>query len=138
MPYEGSDLADYKFFTFNGRFRFGFVGSNRSKDIRFTLFEEGFKTVPCEYIYLSPKKEDAVSKPQNFDEMVALVERIGSMFDFVRVDLYNTNQGIRIGELTFVSQSGFGSFTKKEYDFKYGAYFNDTIFYQLAHTKEQS
>ena len=65
--------------------------------------------------------------------MTKIAETIGSHFDFVRVDLYNTTEGIKIGELTFCSQSGYGLFTKKEFDFKYGKYFEDTIFKKLAY-----
>ena len=134
-PAEEIELVDYKFFTFNGKFRFGFTGQNRSKDIRFQLFEPGYKFVDCEYIHLRPKKKDSIKKPAKYEEMEKLAEQVGSLFDFVRVDLYNTKDGIRIGELTFCSMSGFGGFTKKEYDFKYGEYFKDTIFYDLAHKK---
>lgn len=133
-----NDLIDYKFFVFSGRFRFGFAAVNRSVAPRFNLFENDFKMVNCEYIHLkSPKKKQPV-KPSSFDELKDLAEKIGKHFDFVRVDLYNTNEGPKIGELTFTSMSGFGQFTKKEYDFKYGEYFKDTIFYKLANPEQNT
>lgn len=132
-PKEENELVDYKFFTFSGKARFGYVGQNRDKDIRFALFEPGFKYVDCEYAHLKPKKIDLVKKPANYEEMEKLSEQVGALFDFVRVDLYNTKNGIKIGELTFTPMSGFGAFTKKEYDFKYGEYFKETIFGKLAH-----
>ena len=55
--------------------------------------------------------------------------------DFVRVDLYDTNKGPMIGELTFISMSGFGPFTKKEYDFKYGKYFDETKIFKNRNVK---
>lgn len=134
-PLEENELVDYKFMVFNGKVKFGYVGQNRRNDLRFALFEPGFKYADCEYAHLKPKKKDLVKKPANYEEMVKLAEQVGSLFDFVRVDLYNTKDGIKIGELTFSPMSGFGAFTKKEYDFKYGEYFKDTIFYDLAHKK---
>lgn len=132
-PLEANELVDFKFMVFNGKVKFGYVGQNRRKDLRFALFEPGFEYVDCEYAHLKPKKKDLVKKPANYEEMERLAEQVGSLFDFVRVDLYNTKEGIKIGELTFSPMSGFGAFTKKEYDFKYGEYFKDTIFYDLTH-----
>ena len=133
IPSSGNELLDYKFFTFSGKYRFGFIASNRRTDVKFSLFEEECAFPKCEYSHLSPKNQ--IEKPSNFRQMVDVAESVGKLFDFVRVDLYNTSKGIMIGELTFCSMSGFGAFTKKRYDYKYGEYFKDTIFYNLSHNK---
>lgn len=137
LPAKGKDLNDYKLFVFNGKYKFGFVASNRSINLRFALFEDDYYFVPCEYAHRKPSKKELPARPENFSEMVKIAEAVGSYFDFARVDLYNTINGIMIGELTFTSMSGFGAFTKKEYDFKYGEYFKETIFYELAHKKDK-
>ena len=133
---KSKDLKDYKFFVFSGKFKFGFVASDRRKDLRFELFEDDFQLVDCEYSHLKQPLKKQAKKPESFSKMVELAEDIGKHFDFVRVDLFDTVNGPMIGELTFCSQSGIGPFTKKEYDFKYGDYFKDTIFYNLAHNKK--
>ena len=135
-PRVGNVLIDYKFFCFNGQFGWGFTGQNREVDTRFCVFEKDYNIQPVEYIYLKPKKKEIPQKPQSFDEMVNISERISEFLDFVRVDFYDTNKGPKIGELTFFSQSGFGPFTKKEYDFKYREYFRKTNLYSLIRYKK--
>lgn len=129
-----NDLVDYKLFVFSGKYKFGFVASNRNIDVKFDLFENGFEIVKCEYIHLRSPKKKRILKPSNFEELKELAEKVGQHFDFVRVDMFNTKKGPMIGELTFTSMSGFGQFTKKKYDFKYGEYFKDTPFYKMAHS----
>ena len=133
----GRELVDYKLFVFNGKYKCGYTAQNRSKDARYTFFVGDYNIIPTEYISLKPKKKDILQRPQNFDEMIALAESIGKHFDYVRVDLYNTTKGIVVGELTFASMSGFGTFSKKKYDFEFGEFFKDTIFYNLAHKDKQ-
>ena len=45
--------------------------------------------------------------PSRFAEMIELSERLAEGFLNVRVDLYNTPDGIRFGEMTLYDQSGF-------------------------------
>jgi len=47
-----------------------------------------------------PKASTAIAKPDNYDEMVRIVERLSSNFDFVRVDLYTNGQECLVGEIT--------------------------------------
>lgn len=127
-----NDMPDFKFFIFNGKYRFGFTAQNRSTDLRFGLFEKELEYLPCEYSHLKPKNKNRL-KTENIKKMISIAEEVGSYFDFVRVDMYDTNNGPMIGELTFITMSGQGPFTKKKYDQKFGEYFKDTIFYKLAH-----
>lgn len=130
-PRVGPFLVDYKFFAFNGLFGWGFTGQNRDVDTRFCVFERGYEIQNVEYIYLKPQKKYMPPKPALFEEMIDVSEQISKLLDFVRVDFYDTDQGPKIGELTFFSQAGYGPFTKKEFDFKYGNYFKRTRLYDL-------
>ena len=129
--YYGGNIIDYKFFIFNGKCCFGFLGQNRNVDVRFAVFDRNFNFFNTEYIHLKPSKKDIIKKPNCWDEMVRVAEKIGSYLDFVRVDLYLTTDGIKIGELTFFSHSGLGSFTKSKYDFLFGKFFDNTKFKDL-------
>ena len=128
---HGGNIIDYKFFVFGGKCFFGFLGQNRNVDIRFTVFDRDFNIFDTEYIYLKPSKKDIIKKPDCWDEMVTLAEKIGSYFDFVRVHLYLTTDGIKVGELTFFSHSGLGPFTNKKYDLLFGKFFDNTKFKHL-------
>lgn len=132
---DGKDLVDYKFFLFNGKFGFGFVGQNRYKDVKFTVFDRNFNFINVDYIHLRPRKKNAPQKPKCWDEMLNIAEAVGTYFDFVRVDMYVTSQGPKIGELTFFSQSGHGPFTKKKYDFEFGKLFNNIKEIDFSSTK---
>jgi len=54
--------------------------------------------------------------------MLELAEKIGEAFDFIRVDFYNLNGKIYIGELTHYPASGIGKFEPSSFDFKLGKY----------------
>lgn len=121
------ELKDYKIQTIGGKYIFGYVLSNKTIDERHELFESDFEFADCFYQSLSTPKKKRSLKPKQFDEMIQAAETIGKHFLEVRVDFYITTHGIKIGELTFFTQSGFGRFTKKEFDFKYGRYLINAI-----------
>ncbi len=130
VPAEGKDLIDYKFFVFNGKVKFGFSAHNRNKDVRFYVFDKNYNHIDCEYCYLGYKKTP--KKPSNWNKLVEVAEKVGKHFDFCRVDLYNTTKGVKIGEITFFSQTGTGAFIPKKYDYIFGEYFKETNFYGLV------
>lgn len=132
---DGLDLKDYKFFMFNGKMEFGYIAKDRFNDVRFALFDKNLNFIKTDYIYLRPRKKDMPIIPTCISEMIYISEKIAQNFDFVRVDLYWTNKGPRIGELTFIPQSGHGSFSNKKYDFLFGKLFDNSIFYELSHKK---
>lgn len=57
-----------------------------------------------------------ISKPENFDEMLKIVNKLCSDFSFVRVDLYNVDGKIYFGELTFTPAAGINPFIPLEKD----------------------
>ena len=61
-------------------------------------------------------------KPNNFLEIKEIVKKLSEDFEYVRVDLYNLENKIYFGELTFCENSGFGKFTDEEWDYKFGSY----------------
>ncbi len=61
-------------------------------------------------------------KPNNFLEIKEIVKKLSEDFKYVRVDLYNIENKIYFGELTFCENSGFGKFTDEEWDYKFGQF----------------
>lgn len=51
--------------------------------------------------------DEKIDKPKNFEEMLAIANKLAEGFPHVRVDLYNVNGKIYFGELTFFVSSGF-------------------------------
>ena len=57
-----------------------------------------------------------VSKPEKFEEMKKIAERLAQPFQFVRVDLYQVGGKVYFGELTFFPAGGAPDFVPSEYD----------------------
>lgn len=122
-PTEGEKLRDYKVFSFNSCVGFVFVAQDRDADCRFSVFDSSFNILPTHYIYLRPKKEELPKRPECWETICKVASQIGSKLKFARVDFYITKQGLKIGEITFFSQTGLGPFTNKKIDFYYGKLF---------------
>lgn len=100
-------LLDFRFFCFHGEVKMIFVDiDTAAKDGRhnpnarrnvydrdfnlmdFTVGRENFDT-------------KLVKRPDNLDSMIEYAEKISKPFIFCRVDLYNVNDKIKFGEITF-------------------------------------
>ena len=60
--------------------------------------------------------EHQLPKPQNYEKMVEIAEKLSSGFSHVRVDLYNVNGKIYFGEMTFTTSSGYCKFIPEKFD----------------------
>lgn len=118
---DGSIPDDYKFHCFNGNLVFIQVDLDRHSDHKRNLYDSEWNFIPCVWKYKNGK---AMKKPLLFDKMKELVEIIAKDFIYVRVDLYNVENDIYFGELTFHSESGHGKFNPEEYDLKFGNLLN--------------
>lgn len=63
-------------------------------------------------------------RPVRYDALLALAERLGTGFDHVRVDFYDTGERIYVGELTLYTWSGLAKFTSDEPDRVLGNYWS--------------
>ena len=113
---DGEDLNDYKLMCFNGKVKTTFVCSDRfSKDgLKVTFYDTDWRRMPFERHYPTSKTE--IDKPQTYEEMVILAEKLAFGIPFVRVDFYEINGNIYFGELTFFPGSGYEEFTPEEWD----------------------
>lgn len=118
-------LIDYKFFCFNGKTEFMYVISERTLGglASFGLYDANFSRLP-----VCRKGENSlnsnVGKPENFDEMKIIAEKISAKFPEARIDLYSEKGKIIFGEITFFSGSGYIEFDPDEFDFEIGKKFN--------------
>jgi hypothetical protein len=116
---QGVIPEDYKFFVYHGRVHFTQVDRDRFAQHRRSFFDRAWKMQPT--LLLVPHISGAVPRPPHYQQMIELAERIGSQFDFVRVDLYDTSRGIFFGETTFYPGSGFAKLEPDEQDLAFGA-----------------
>lgn len=114
-------LIDYRFWCMNNKVHFIAINNEHgwggqmfvNKDFEKININNG----------LHPYSNNLFTKPENFDNMIAIAEQLSKPFKFVRIDMYNVNGKIYLGEMTF-SPSGYnGHFITDEgvnEDMKYG------------------
>lgn len=118
-----AELRDYKFFTFNGEAKMLFIASERQKqgeETKFDFFDMEFNHLP--FTNGHPNAEVLPQKPECFEEMRALSEKLSAGIPHLRVDFYEVNGKIYFGELTFFHWSGMVPFDPEEWDYKIGSW----------------
>ncbi len=116
---DGTAPEDYKFFVYDGKVHFIQYDCDRFDDHRRNLYDADWNLLPATLQF--PAEESPIPRPESLAEMIRIAERIGEPFDFVRVDLYSTRDGIRFGEVAFYPGSGFEAFSPPEWDRQFGA-----------------
>lgn len=116
------ELRDYKFFCFNGVADCVMVCLGRSTgNTKFYFYDKEWKL--CRYNILGKSiiGNGDVEKPDNISDMFAIAEKLSQGIPFSRIDLYNVNQKIYFGEITFFPDSGFDSNLLPETDIYFGS-----------------
>lgn len=115
------DLRDYKFFSFDGVTRAMFIATERGSETEETKFD----FFDMDYNHLDfrnghPNADVLPEKPQCFDEMHALADKLSQGLPQVRVDFYEVNGRVYFGEMTFFHWSGMKPFEPAEWDRTFG------------------
>lgn len=114
------DLKDYKFFCFDGKVKALFIAAERQSgnEVKFDFFDREFNHL--DIVQSHPKSNITYTKPDNFDEMVRIAEKLSNGMPHVRVDLYTIGKEIYFGEFTFSHHGGLVGFTPEEWDYTFG------------------
>lgn len=117
-------LIDYKFFCFNGVFKFMYVLTDRvvGQKVKLGIFDCNLRKLE---VYRADEEQllEFDEWPQNIAEMINVAEILSKGFPEVRVDLYNVDGKIYFGELTFFDGSGYLNFEPDSFDYRFGDYF---------------
>ncbi len=106
-PAHGTEIRDHRFFCFRGKIPVVGIGSPSYRAKRQVLFvSPEWEPIPLSSYKRETYPETIPPKPECLEEMTALAGRLGKAFDFIRVDLYDTTDGIRLGEMTVYPESG--------------------------------
>lgn len=115
------ELRDYKFFCFDGKVKAMFVATERAKEsteTKFDFFDADYNHLP--FVQGHPNADIPPVKPQMFEEMKELAGRLSQGFPHVRVDFYEVNGRIYVGELTLFHFSGMVPFKPHKWDKTFG------------------
>ena len=112
-----NQLIDYKFYCFNGEPQFLYV----------SIGWEDHRTVKLDYIDLNwniepfyrrdvAHLESLPPKPKCFEKMITIARKLAQGTLFLRVDLYEIEEEVYVGELTFFPGGGFTPFYPQQYN----------------------
>jgi TupA-like ATPgrasp len=94
---DGEVPADHKLLVFGGRVRLVQVDTGRFGAHRRRLYTPDWQPVDVDE---AVEPGPVTAPPRSLPAMLAVAERLGSAFDFVRVDLYDVAGEVWFGELT--------------------------------------
>ena len=123
-----NELRDYKFFCFNGCVDNVMVCVDRSiGEPKFYFFNEKWELLRLNKRGKASPADFTLDRPSLINKMFELAGVLSQDIPFVRVDLYNCNEKIYFGEMTFYPQSGFDSNLLPETDRYLGKLINLSI-----------
>ncbi|MCM2304959.1 MAG: hypothetical protein NDJ72_09670 [Elusimicrobia bacterium] len=116
--FEDDAPEDYKFFVYHGRAHFIQVELGRFGKHRTSFYDRAWNKLPM--TTASPDIDRPLLKPPYLDELIVAAEKIGSIFDFVSVDLYYAENKVYFGETTFYPGAGYSKKNPSVWDYKMG------------------
>ena len=116
---DGSPFVDYKFFCYGGKLRYFMYSLGEAEhqvrnvklDPQKNIIDHFFR----KNIQIPPEE---IKLPDNIDEMIAIAEEQGKKFPCLRLDMFNVDGHIYIGEFTFYPNGGFINIYSEEYSQK--------------------
>lgn len=118
---DSSDLTDYKFFCFNGHADSVMLCLDRSSgDTKFYFFDKDWNLRRYNVRGKNAPADFTLPKPKNMDKMFEIAEKLSDGMPFARIDLYNSDDHIYFGEITFFPDSGFDPNILAETDLYFG------------------
>lgn len=117
-----SALIDYKFSCFNGEPKFCQIMTDRfTNNLHFNYYDLNFKPMtdvsrndhPANYSILD-------EKPQKWDLMIKYAKKLSEDFKYVRVDFYELDGTVYLGELTFTPNGGNLQYKNPQTDIEFG------------------
>lgn len=114
-------LPDYKFFCFNGEVDSVMVCIDRHiKETKFYFFDKNWILLRYNVRGKNAPKDFSLPQPKIIHKMFELAAKLSKNIPFVRVDLYEAQNKIYFGEMTFYPDSGFDPNILEETDLLWG------------------
>lgn len=110
------ELRDYKFFCFDGVPKIYKIDFDRFIKHRANYYDLSNKLLPIGEVVCPPDPSKELAPPKKLKQMTDLAENLSKGHAFLRVDFYECNDIVYLGEITFYPNSGFGRFIYKDND----------------------
>ena len=117
--YLGKTLKNYKFLCYNGKPKYVYVSIKEGKHKYRNFYNMKWKFIPFNCLS-KPHPKYNYPKPKLFKLMKKYAIILSKDFKFVRVDLYEIENEIRLGELTFIPMNGFFYCKNKKHEIELG------------------
>lgn len=134
------ELRDYKFYCFDGIVKALLLATNRQSktdELRFDYFDREFHHMKLTN-HWHPNAVVTPSKPVQFEKMVELAERISKGFPHLRIDFYEANGKIFVGEFTFYDMAGYLQIHPDEWETEWGNLINLKLAYNYEEWKQKN
>lgn len=116
---EAGALVDYKLHMFHGEPKLFAVISQRGTGCpKADYFDADFHPLDIDWSY--PHAEKLPPKPSHLADMKSLAAKLAEGVPYVRVDFYEVNGKVYVGELTFFDDSGFSLIKPESWNQKMG------------------
>lgn len=113
--FESKYLVDYKLYVFSGQVKFTLAVTERDIGEKITFYDRNWELMPFrERNY--PCSQQNVPKPETYEQMIEIAEKLAEGLIFARVDLYEISGKIYFGELTFFPTGGIQEFEPVEWN----------------------
>lgn len=110
---DGTGLKDYKFFCFNGEPKYVWMGTNYTP-MYFDIYSVNWENQHVCWGY--DKASNDVEPPLGYQQMLDIARKLSAGIPHVRIDFYNIDGRIYVGEFTFYTWSGLVPFNPQSFD----------------------
>lgn len=120
---DGIVPSDVKFFVIHGEPRFVVVDFDRFGRVGRTLFDPSWQRLEVRYVFPPIERDPPV--PVSLPIMIGIARTLATGLAFVRVDLYEVEDRILVGEMTHFPSAGAPRFDPRSFDDELGAVWRD-------------
>lgn len=112
-------LYDYKVFCFNGKPHCFYV-QTAAKNSKITFYNLKWEKLNVQY---GNHEVTDIPVPSHFNEMLEIAEILSAGFPFLRVDFFDTEKKLYVGELTFGPGGGWTKYKPESFNKELGDLF---------------
>ena len=115
-----SSLYDYKFWCFNGKPNFFTINDGNGHGKWMNFYDLDGNLLPYKRVDFLGTPTTEINIPIGLKTMIEYSKKLSEDFKFVRVDFYEVNGEVYLGEMTFTPGSGFFRYKNSSDDLKIG------------------